>query len=283
MRNEKWKVLSGIVVCMTAFLLFTGCGKTEERKTLGEIYDIEAEDLFEVYLDGITEGTIWFDACEGDETGIRKTRKYGTELLTMQLGEELSGKGEGEEKLFYATMVYDDEERKKYNMSLEITQYKDYIAVTQEKEGKEKIRYYETNIDAQEAFLRLSEMIYATKHDGLKQEKESDLGILLEKPVIYLYPEKEMDIQVTLEKIDLTCTYPLYQNGWSVVAKSDGTILNKDSFRRYYCLYYEGKAELPEERACGFIVTKGEYQSFLEEKLEILGLNEKDAQEFIIY
>ena len=48
-------------------------------------------------------------------------------------------------------------------------------------------------------------------------------------------------------------------------------------------MYYEGKAELPEERACGFIVTKGEYQSFLEEKLEILGLNEKEAQEFIIY
>ena len=40
-----------------------------------------------------------------------------------------------------------------------------------------------------------------------------------EKPVIYLYPEQETDVRVTLDLAgELTCTYPAYGDGWSVRA-----------------------------------------------------------------
>ena len=44
------------------------------------------------------------------------------------------------------------------------------------------------------------------------------------KPVIYLYPEEETQVSVQLA-LDggLTCTYPAYQNGWTVTAAPDGT------------------------------------------------------------
>ncbi len=46
-----------------------------------------------------------------------------------------------------------------------------------------------------------------------------------EKPVIYLYPTEETEVSVKLNLDgDLTCTYPAYNNGWSVTATPDGTL-----------------------------------------------------------
>ena len=41
-----------------------------------------------------------------------------------------------------------------------------------------------------------------------------------EKPVIYLYPETETEVTVQLDfDGELTCTYPAYDNGWTVTAR----------------------------------------------------------------
>ena len=49
------------------------------------------------------------------------------------------------------------------------------------------------------------------------------------KPVIYLYPEAETDVTVTLDYDgELTCTYPAYADGWTVSARPDGTLTDKD-------------------------------------------------------
>ena len=46
-----------------------------------------------------------------------------------------------------------------------------------------------------------------------------------EKPVIYLYPEKETDVTVKISLDgELTCTYPAYDDGWKVTAQPDGTL-----------------------------------------------------------
>ena len=106
------------------------------------------------------------------------------------------------------------------------------------------------------------------------------------KPVIYLYPEQPEEIEVKVgypEKF--TCVYPKYNDGWKVVANPDGTLKDEKTGREYYSLYYEcentkkydGKLEE------GFVIKKENIVSFLEEKLEILGLNEREAEEFIIY
>ena len=49
------------------------------------------------------------------------------------------------------------------------------------------------------------------------------------KPVAYLYPQTETEITVKLDYDgELTCTYPAYADGWTVSARPDGTLTDKD-------------------------------------------------------
>lgn len=103
------------------------------------------------------------------------------------------------------------------------------------------------------------------------------------KPIIYFYPEKDMFVDVKLNFDGrLTHTYPLYHNGWQVYAKTDGTLYDK-SKQEYYALYWEGQANQEFKFDEGFVVEGKNTISFLEESLAILGLNRKEANEFIIY
>ncbi|MBQ8827031.1 MAG: hypothetical protein IJ007_08060, partial [Oscillospiraceae bacterium] len=56
-----------------------------------------------------------------------------------------------------------------------------------------------------------------------------------EKPVIYLYPEKETEVsvKVNLKDGELTCTYPDHGDGWNVTAYPDGTLINSADGREY--------------------------------------------------
>ena len=103
------------------------------------------------------------------------------------------------------------------------------------------------------------------------------------KPIIYLYPEKDMNVEVKLGNSNyLTTTYPKYKNKWTVLAKPNGDLYDENG-RYFYGLYWEGnnhKAEIKEE---GFIVEGKDVEKFLEEKLKVLGLTEREADEFIIY
>ena len=105
-----------------------------------------------------------------------------------------------------------------------------------------------------------------------------------DKPIIYLYPEEETELSVKLgypEKI--TCSYPKYENGWNVIAKPDGTLIDTNTGRNLYALYWEGINTMNTEIRDGFVVKSEDTIKFLEEKLEILGLNEREAEEFIVY
>lgn len=103
------------------------------------------------------------------------------------------------------------------------------------------------------------------------------------KPLIYLYPEKEENVIVKLGYPNLlTTTYPKYTNEWNVVAKPNGELIDK-SGRTYYGLYWEAINNIKEDFKDGFIVSKDELLTFLEEKLSVLGLTEREANEFIIY
>ena len=103
------------------------------------------------------------------------------------------------------------------------------------------------------------------------------------KPLIYLYPKEEMNVSVRLGKPEaLTTTYPKYNNSWNVLALPDGSLYDKDG-RYYYGLYWEGLNNIEEEFNDGFVVSRDDTIKFLEEKLSILGLNEREANEFIMY
>lgn len=104
------------------------------------------------------------------------------------------------------------------------------------------------------------------------------------KPVIYLYPEDEEEVTVKLGKKEkLTCSYPKYNDGWKVLAKPTGDLIELETGKELYSLYWEGKNNVKHDLTEGFIVKGENAASFLEEKLEILGLNPREKQEFIIY
>ena len=65
---------------------------------------------------------------------------------------------------------------------------------------------------------------------GCQQPEEQ----LAAKPVIYLYPTKETEVEVRL-MLDgaLTASYPDYGDGWRVVAQPDGTLTDRDTGRDY--------------------------------------------------
>lgn len=113
----------------------------------------------------------------------------------------------------------------------------------------------------------------------------SEMIAVPEKPVIYLYPEKDTVCSVRVD-IDgtLTCTYPDHgDDGWqNFVARSDGTLVFPNG-REYYCLYWEGVSNFTPDFSTGFCVKGSESAEFLEGILAEIGLTAREANEFIIY
>lgn len=109
-------------------------------------------------------------------------------------------------------------------------------------------------------------------------------NVTVDKPIIYLYPTKEENISVKLLNEDLiTHSYPKYNNEWNVRASNNGDLVDLKTNRKLYSLYYESKNIVNFNTDDGFIVEGKDSIKFLEEKLEILGLNERESEEFIIY
>ena len=106
----------------------------------------------------------------------------------------------------------------------------------------------------------------------------------ISKPIIYIYPQEETEVSVKVGYPEnLTCTYPKYENGWEVTAYPDGSLKDVKTGRNLYALYWEGIRNKEENIDEGFVVKGENVASFLEEKLDILGLNDREAEEFIVY
>lgn len=103
------------------------------------------------------------------------------------------------------------------------------------------------------------------------------------KPVIYLYPEVEMDITVKYDDATkLLTTYPKYQDGWSMHVLPN-SVMYDEAGRSYYALYFEEIRRWDCDFSVGFLVKDSDALAFLEEKLAILGFNERESNEFIMY
>jgi hypothetical protein len=108
---------------------------------------------------------------------------------------------------------------------------------------------------------------------------------IVKKPVIYLYPEEPMDasVKLNIKNSKFTAVYPKFnaKNTWNVHAEPDGNILLKG--KSYPYLFWEAESYGEQETNEGFIVSDEEAEKFLEEKLDILGLNEKEKTDFITF
>ena len=111
------------------------------------------------------------------------------------------------------------------------------------------------------------------------------MHLVMNKPVIYLYPTEPIDISVRLSIKDskFSALYPRFngKNTWNVHAKPNGEISIKD--KKYPYLFWESHSYVNQETNEGFVVKDEDAEKFLEEKLEILGLNEKEKTDFITY
>ena len=105
-----------------------------------------------------------------------------------------------------------------------------------------------------------------------------------EKPVIYLYPEEETQVEVSLAlEGELTASYPDYGGGWRVLARPAGTLPDPATGREYYCLFWEGESGADYDLSEGFVVAGEDTADFLERTLSRLGLSDREANEFILY
>lgn len=125
-----------------------------------------------------------------------------------------------------------------------------------------------------------------------KDECSNDLPITpkmddmihIDKPILYLYPETTTKLTIKLgypEKI--TCSYPKYENEWNVIANPDGTLMDTKTGSTLYALYWEGAGVQEFDKREGFVIKGEDSAEFLEEKLAILGLTPREAEEFIVY
>ena len=129
-------------------------------------------------------------------------------------------------------------------------------------------------------------MFRQTRQDHFISATESDfepeLGVAY-KPVIYLYPQRETKVNVKLDYSgELTCTYPEYNGGWTVTASPGGTLTDNKG-QTYNYLYWEGKSQTKYDMSKGFCVKGEDTGEFLETALNKLGLNRREANEFIVF
>ena len=125
------------------------------------------------------------------------------------------------------------------------------------------------------------EVIYDSSNN--KGEIKSSACGGIAKPILYLYPQKTTNIKVTFSHPEyLETTYPKFIGEWNVKAYKNGDLYDKDG-KYYYGLYWDEKQVHQTDFKEGFYVEKDEAIKFLEEKLEIIGLNKKEKNEFIMY
>ena len=103
------------------------------------------------------------------------------------------------------------------------------------------------------------------------------------KPVIYLYPEQTTRVSVKLRYGGkLLTTYPAYREGWEVTAAPDGVLTDAEG-QTYNYLYWEGEDQDDYDLSSGFCVRGEDSAAFLTDALARLGLNRREANEFIVY
>lgn len=134
-------------------------------------------------------------------------------------------------------------------------------------------------------FLKLHPVIYWQDPLGRFIELRNDLfspAVECGKPVIYLYPEKETDISVQVAPAGgFTITEPAYNDGWFVKADTQGNLYNYTDKQQYPYLFWEGYALNYQRPNEGFVVQKEKVGEFLSKTLLRLGLNAKEAAEFM--
>lgn len=113
----------------------------------------------------------------------------------------------------------------------------------------------------------------------------ADREIISDKPVIYLYPIKDMEVTTTVNPNGkFLFTYPTYENGWKGTAHPDGSITIAE--KNYPYLFWEGSHKMTAadmDLKKGYMVKGDSITAFLERNLAQMGLNDREMTDFITY
>lgn len=152
------------------------------------------------------------------------------------------------------------------------------------KKGKYKLYFYASGYEeviTDSVKVGNQEIVETTVR--LYGERRNDIRV--KKPVIYVYPEKEMDVKIQLDvNGKLGFTWPVYHESWNFTASPDGNI-SLDG-KEYNYLFWE--SEMPEYALdkmdnTGFLVATDTLLSFLESSLNQMGFNSKESADFITF
>ncbi len=192
-------------------------------------------------------------------------------------------------EIIFAASLKSDCDRIKSNKCIlikEINEYDKIEGFTPKEDFDYLLKIEETTIknpmmDSSSVKYKLIKIVSKKKHICKKNTRKEQH--LMRKPILYLYPQKDMKLSIKLQNSDnIIHSYPKYpENGWEVNVKKDGTIIYNN--RKYYSLYWEMNSYDNFDFDEGFIVKKDNIVSFLERSLKMMGLNFKESQEFIIY
>ena len=110
-------------------------------------------------------------------------------------------------------------------------------------------------------------------------------GNIYRKPIIYLYPTEKLEVEIKLNvNGKLLTTFPKYDESWKIIAEPNGQIFDTTSKRNYSSLFWDADVQLPKEHyqyKDGFVISKEKLTDFFIEKLEHIGLNNRETNEFI--
>ncbi|HCM53828.1 MAG TPA: hypothetical protein DIS59_02660 [Candidatus Magasanikbacteria bacterium] len=103
------------------------------------------------------------------------------------------------------------------------------------------------------------------------------------KPVIYLYPEKAMDVNVQVAPNGgFTYTDPVYpESGWFVHATPEGKLYSYRDMASYPYLFWEGHADGFGFSEKGFVFSRDTLESDMTKLLAKAGLNKQETIDFL--
>lgn len=110
--------------------------------------------------------------------------------------------------------------------------------------------------------------------------------IAVRKPVIYVYPERTMEVRVDVD-IDgefIAVYPPMGADGWSVTATPDGALVDRATGRRHRYLFWEGtSAGFEIDPARAFSVAWADTAGFLERACDRFALTAEECGDFVTY
>ena len=109
------------------------------------------------------------------------------------------------------------------------------------------------------------------------------------KPVIYLYSDEALTASVKINPMgEFTFTYPAYNSGWEINVKPGEMLTDVKTRMQYPYLFWEAESadlfyQTQGNTIPGFMINTDSTVKFLEDKLELLGLNSTEMTDFITF